>query len=210
MPSRTQHNRPRRFISIVIMVIMICAGSFSPVAKASGPYDIDAAKALCDSLPLQDPEGIWIYPQDDVTVLILRKPSLSNSRLEEYSITVIESSDVKLHPGDEIGTLSGTPERKKFEISLFTERKNALLLKPRTVMATLSDEGETMVLKKEKSKFNLRLVFNPYSLLPKTWRFIRMNASANRGSETAPAIGMVKIYPSYDGNGSSRRQPRYL
>ncbi len=206
-----------RFIAI-FLVIQICIGHFfssasQPYSGASPralAYDIDAAKALCDSLPLSGPEGIWIYPEDNVAVLILKRQELTLTQLPEYEITVVETNDVSLRPGDMIGTLSASPERNKYEINLFTERRNLKLLKPQTVMAIISDEGETMVLKKEKSKFNFRFVLNPYSLLPKTWRIIRMNTSLGNKTDSKPAVGMIKIYPAYDGNNSSRRKTRYL
>ena len=200
-----------RFIALA-MALTICAGLFYSAATEPEIFDVDAARAYCDSTAIEDPEGIWIYPEDGVTVFIKRKNTLSQSSLPIYEIRVVDTSDVRLHPGDIIGTLSALPERKKFEVALFTERGPSGLFKSKTILATLSDEGETMVLKREKGKFNLRFTFNPSTLLPKLWRMVRMNASAGNSSSSSqsPAVGMVKIYPSYDGNGSSRRRPRYL
>lgn len=202
----------RHRASAIIMALAICAGHFSFLASEPEIYDIEAAKSFCDSTALEEPEGIWIYPDDGVTVLITHRNNLSPSSLPEYDIRVVDSSDVRLHPGDVIGKLSALPERKKFEVSLFTERGAQGLLKPKTILATLGDEGETLLLKKEKSKFNLRFTFNPSILLPKLWRVVRTNSSMNTSpmQATSAAVGLVKIYPSYDGNGSSRRKPRYL
>lgn len=194
----------------ILMAILICVGHFYTYGISPGAYDLDAAKNLCDSLPLSGPEGIWIYPEDNVAVLVLKRSGKTVTTLPEYDITVVETNDVSLYPGDAIGTLTATPERNKFEICLFTERKNKLLLKPKTIMAIISDEGETMVLKREKQKFSFRFLLNPYTLLPKTWRIIRVNTSAGSKTEVAPAKGMVKIYPSFDGNNSIRRVTRYL
>lgn len=201
----------RHRFSAVIVTLIICVGFFS--SSAINPeeiYDMDAAKALCDSMPLQSPEGIWIYPEDCVTVLVTQKKQLSATQLPSFEIRVVETSDVRMRPGEVIGILSATPERNKYEAQFYTERKNNLLLKPKTVIAQINDEGETMILKQSKPKFNFRFTFNPSILLPKMWRVIRMNTSSANTTSLAPAIGMVKIYPSYDGNGSSRRQPRYL
>ncbi|MDE5882494.1 MAG: hypothetical protein K2H60_12255 [Muribaculaceae bacterium] len=201
----------RHRFSAVIAMLMVCVGFFSSSAVNQDTiYDIDAAKALCDSLPLQSPEGIWIYPEDGVTVLVTQKKQLSTSQLPIFEIRVVETSDVRMHPGEVIGLLSATPERNKYEAQFYTERKNDLLLKPKTVVAQINDEGETMILKQTKPKFNFRFTFNPSILLPKMWRVIRMNTTSGNNTSSTPAIGMVKIYPSYDGNGSSRRQPRYL
>lgn len=201
----------RHRCSALIVTLIVCVGFFS--SSAINPeeiYDIDAAKAFCDSMPLQSPEGIWIYPEDGVTVLVTQKKQLSATQLPSFEIRVVETSDVRMRPGEVIGILSATPERNKYEAQFYTERKNDLLLKPKTVIAQINDEGETMILKQSKPKFNFRFTFNPSILLPKMWRVIRMNTSSANNTSLAPAIGMVKIYPSYDGNGSSRRQPRYL
>lgn len=200
----------RHWLRVLIMALLVCVGFLHSFAiNPEEIYDIDAAKAYCDSMPLQSPEGIWIYPEDGVTVLITREKKISQSQLNSYSIRVIESADTRLRPGDIIGLLAATPESNKFEVQLYTERKNNILFKPKTILAQLSNEGETMILKKDKAKLNFRLTFNPSILLPNMWRIIRLNTSTNNSS-AATAIGMVKIYPSYDGNGSSRRQPRYL
>lgn len=200
----------RYSIKALLMAVTVCAGCFYTHADAPEIYDIDAAIAYCDSVPLQSPEGIWIYPEDAVTVLITVRKLLSQSVLPTYDIRVIDTSDSRLRPGDILGILTATPENNKFEVQLFTERKNDLLLKPKTILAQLSNEGETMILKKEKSKISLRFSFNPSTLLPKMWRIIRLNTSTSGNASVNPVIGMIKIYPSYDGNGSSRRQIRYL
>lgn len=203
-------NIDRHRVKVLVMALIFCVGQFYSSGLNPEVFDIEAARDLCDSTPLRSPEGIWVYPDDGVTVLIMRQPSVSNSLLPTFDIRVIESSDIRLRPGDIIGNLSSTPEKNKYEITLFTERRNNLLLKPQTVLALLSDEEETMVLKKRKPKFSLRFTFNPTTLLPQMWRIIRLNTSSAGNTNVEGAIGMVKIYPSYDGNGSSRRQPRYL
>lgn len=210
-----------RLYGLVISLI-ICAGSFhsygtipdkeDPTPARSDIYDIEAAKEFCDATPLRAPEGIWIYPDDNVSVLILRRESISASALPSYDIQVVETSDVRLRPGDIIGKLTETPESNKFEMELFTEYKDKIFRKPKTCMARLTEDKEVLVLSKDKSKFNFRISFNPSTLLPKLWKILRFNGSYgnNSSNAAAPAVGMVKVYPSYDGNGSSKREPRYL
>lgn len=200
----------RHNVRVILTALAICVGLFTSYAVSPEVFDIDAAKVLCDSLPLHDPEGIWIYPEDGVTVMILRRSQSLFSELPDYDIRVVETTDTRLRNGEIIGRLKSTPERNKFEVDLFTERHNNLLLKPKTVIAKLSDEGETMILTQNKPKFSFRFTFNPSILLPRLWRIVRLNSSSGHNSEVRPAIGMIKIYPSYDGNGSSRRRPRYL
>lgn len=172
-------------------------------------YDLDKAKEICDRLPLEDIEGIWLYPDDKVTVMIMNDSEGLGNSLPSYSISVVETSDVRLKRGEVIGRLKATAEDRVFQIELSTEKKNDLLLKPKSCLATLSKDGDTFIIKKQKSPFKGRLNFNFNRLLPGFWKIVSAGLSQN-GNSLQPPVGMVKIYPSYDGNGSSRRKVRYL
>ncbi len=196
-----------------ITCVLLCSFLFGNHLFAVKPlaYDIDRAIEICDSIPLDNLEGVWIYPEDNVTVLVLKNESPTLSSLPTYEISVVESSDCNVNPGELIGKITPTTDPKKYTVELLTERKGLDLLKPKTCVATLSSDGDALTLRHSSSKFKLRLNLNPSILLPKLWRsIIRIGASSSgKESDNAPE-GMIKIYPSYDGNGSSRRQPRYL
>ena len=90
-------------------------------------YDIDMAKEICGELPLENMEGIWLYPEDGVTVMILNDQNRLNvNSLPSYSITVVQTSDARLHPGEEIGKLYATADENVFKIELSTEKNNEL------------------------------------------------------------------------------------
>ena len=187
----------------------------APSVNAKSPhiaYDIDMAKEICAELPLESVEGVWVYPDDKVTVLILNDQSKAGSSLSSYNISVVETSDARLHPGEVIGKLYETAQDGVFEIELSTERKNDLLLKPKSCLATLSKDGESFLIKRQKSALKGRLNLNFNRLLPGFWKIVSTGVSLNPngGNSVAAPIGMVKIYPSYDGNGSSKRKVRYL
>lgn len=174
-------------------------------------YDLEMAKDICRELPLENVEGIWIYPEDKVTVMILNDNEESVGQLPTYSISVVDTSDARLHPGDIIGKLYATADDNTFKIELSTEKKNDLLLKPKSCIATLSKDGDTFIIKKQKAPFKGRLNFNFNRLLPGFWKIVSTGISQNNSnSSLQPPIGMVKVFPSYDGNGSSRRKIRYL
>lgn len=205
---------PRRWILFLVVVAFVL---FYPEAVWSQPshhpvYDIDAARELCDELPLDNVEGVWLYPDDNVTVLLLRKPGSAFAAFPEYSVTVVATPDCRMEPGEVIGTLTGSAEESKYTLSLKTEKRKGILNKAHECMATLSKNGDAMVLSREKSKFRLRINLNPNSLLPTLWKsLMRFGVSVGSGNDSKrPAPGMIKLYPSYDGNGSSRRRPRYL
>ena len=182
------------------------------MAQRPAVCDVARAKEICDSLTLRDPEGIWIYPDDNVTVLILREEAVSSTELPRYAITVVDTSDVGIRPGEQIGTLVSTADPKKFSMNLFTERKKDILSKSRECTVTLGNDGETLMLPKQTKKgLRLRFSINPSTLLPKMWRIVRFGTSSpSTSSKDVAPVGMVKIHPSYDGNGSSKRAPRYL
>ena len=196
------------FVLIALLAGINCAYSQSPKVA----YDIDMAKELCDELPLETIEGIWLYPDDNVTVLILNdQTDQGRNVFPSYSISVVDTSDARLHPGEVIGNLRATPELNVFKIELSTEKKNDLLLKPKSCLANLSKEGDTFTIKKQKAPFKGRVNLNFNRLLPRFWKIVSVGINqSGTGNSVSPPIGMIKIYPSYDGNGSSRRKIRYL
>ena len=175
-------------------------------------YDIDMAKEICADLPLENVEGVWLYPEDNITVMILNENDKERKNLlPVYSISVVQTSDSRLHPGDEIGKLFATADENVFKIELSTEKNNELLLKPKSCLATLSKDGDTFFIKREKSPVKARLNLNFNRLLPGFWKIVSTGiSSSDKGNSVQYPVGMVKIYPSYDGNGSSRRHVRYL
>ncbi|MCH5231012.1 MAG: hypothetical protein J1F43_04375 [Muribaculaceae bacterium] len=190
----------------VIFVSSACFAT-SPIVA----YDIDMAKEICGGLPLENVEGLWVYPDDKVTVMILNDGTQQSGLLPSYSISVVETADAKLHPGEVIGKLYATADEKVYKIELSTERKNDLLLKPKSCMATLSKEGDSFLIKRQKLPFKGRLNLNLSRLLPGFWKMVSTGISSSGNSaQISLPVGMVKIYPSYDGNGSSRRKVRYL
>lgn len=199
----------------LFLAINVAGCLFSPcVSNAKEPvkaYDMAMAKEICASLPMDNVEGVWLYPEDKVTVLILKEEDTDSNRLPCYSISVVDTSDSRLRPGETLGKLEATPDNHVYKIELATERKNNLLLKSKSCLANLSNDGETFFIKRQKSPFKGRLNLNLSRLLPGFWKMVSTGISTSGQDEkTKTPVGMIKIYPSYDGNGSSKRQPRYL
>lgn len=170
----------------------VCAHAFTP------PADILEAKELCDKGDLQAVEGLWLYPEDEVTVLIYRETGQKGT----YGIYVVESADCSLNPGDRIGSLQASPDPDKFKMKLYTAMKKGVPGVPCNASARLSRNHESITV----TKPSLKLRFQPNRLLPYFWRIVNVSI---KNPESVPE-GMIKIYPSYDGNDSSRRETRYL
>lgn len=201
----------KRPLALITLLLIFVSGSSVWAKSPYVAYDIDMAKEICADLPLENVEGIWVYPDDQVTVMILNEQDKSSrNSFPTYSITVVETSDARLHPGDEIGKLYGTVDENTFRIELSTEKKNDLLLQPKSCLATISKDGDKFTIKKQKSPIKGRLNLNFNRLLPGFWKIVSTGISTSTGSSMQAPVGMVKIYPSYDGNGSSRRKVRYL
>ena len=202
----------KKNLSLAVILVIIAT---TPDIYANSPriaYDLDMAREICSQLPLENPEGIWIYPEDKVTVMILRNDEFDDrNNLPVYDITVVETSDARIYPGDLIGRLYATAKENAFKIELSTEKKNDLMLKPKSCMATLSKDADAFIIKKQNAPFKGRLNLNLSRLLPGFWKMVSMGLSPaiDNNSIEIPA-GMLKIYPSYDGNGSSKRKIRYL
>lgn len=203
----------KRVASPLALPLFLCI-CFSMGLSASNHsvYDIGKARELCDSLPLDNIEGIWICPDDNVTVLMLRKKHTPPASLPEYEMTVVESTEANASPGDIIGNLKATSDMKKYDVELFTKKKKGILTNPKKCVATLSSDGEFMRMARSSSSgIRLRFNLNPSYLLPRLWRSIfRISTSGSSEGPSKYEGGMLKIYPSYDGNGSDRRKPRYL
>lgn len=197
----------RRFLFSITLATWVALQGASPHVA----FDMDQAMEICNNLPLESIEGVWLYPDDQVVVLILNDENSGHLQMPKYTISVVETSDVNLSPGEIIGFLTSTPEDRSYKIELATEKKNDFLLKPKTCLAKLSSNGDALTFKKQKTGIKGRLNVNFNRLLPGFWKIVSTGISTNgSGNKVEAATGMIKLYPSYDGNGSSRRKPRYL
>lgn len=188
-----------RFKALPVLTFVLAA-LLLPVysAAANPPADYLEAIEFCDRADLRPIEGLWTYPDDEVTVLIFRNES--NART--YDIFVVESADCSLNPRMKLGELTESPDPDKFSMKLFTKVKNGVLSLPRSATATYNENKESLTVKSN----SLKIRINPLRLLPSFWRIASVSFNTGEG---APE-GMIKVYPSYDGNNSTRRGPRYL
>ena len=90
----------RTLAALAAMMPLMASGA-DLASQRRLPLDLTEARALADSLPLADVEGIWEYPEDRVKVMVLRERSDDYS----YTISVVESDDVRLRPGPLLGSV---------------------------------------------------------------------------------------------------------
>jgi ribosomal protein S16 len=163
----------------------------------------DDAKRYCDTMPLDNIEGIWEYPEDHVCILIMRNQTYGSGESYPYKLIVVDSYDAMTAPGEEIGTLEPTPTPTKYKMVLYTQRKKDKLSTPKSCSAELAHNNYALIVKSDRRWIDI----NPFAILPKFWRIARLKS--DKPTEKLPK-GLIKIYPSYDGNGSSYFKPRYL
>ncbi|MDE7160203.1 MAG: hypothetical protein K2O24_05095 [Muribaculaceae bacterium] len=190
---------PCALVALLRIILLCLVMLMAPVNMRAEVTDRASAMEYCDTSPLDPVEGIWEYPEDGVTVLVRR----SAAQTGRYDIIALDSEDTRIAPGDVIGRLEATPDIRQFKLTLFTRARSGTLSSPEECLATLSADSESLFVKTRKIKIS----FNPSLLLPRFWRIARLRIKDPL--ENLPA-GMIKVYPSYDGNGSSRRRPRYL
>lgn len=189
------------FSLLIILFSAFAAFSQQTENSTSFPqiFDIIDARNYCDRNALDHIEGIWIYPEDDVTVLI-KKDRIDS---EKYNIIAVDAKSNHFRLGETIGHLSSTTDPKKYKMKLFTTRKRSILTNPRQCALTLSNDDYAMRVQAS----SVKITFHPLYLLSRFWRVVY--ASYKNPAADLP-IGMKKIYPSYDDNGSSRFNPTHL
>lgn len=182
-----------RFLLISLFLLMAVR-----LTAITPPADLIEAMTICDKADLRPVEGIWTYPEDDVTVLIFR----NDDRKGLYDIFIVEAADCSLRGGMKLGELHSSADPDKFSMRLFTQIKRGILSIPMEATATFSENKESLTVKRSTPRIRI----NPVRLLPSFWRIATISI---KSKESAPE-GLIKIYPSYDGNNSTRRGPRYL
>lgn len=185
---------------IPLLLIALLLG-WPCAAQTLDPWtDMEAARQWCDASPLDRIEGVWEFPDDGVKVLIISAANASG-----YELRVIEGADGKFEPGDLIGIASPTTDPVRFALQMRTKLGGVLksLKGWKKCAARLTTGDMALDVAAESRGINWNLL----GFLPHFWRVARMRHS---DPQAALPHGLVKIYPSYDGNGSSRFNPRYL
>lgn len=180
-------------------ISLLCVAAVSLHCGAAVPVSVEEARRWCDEDVLSPVEGIWEYPEDGATVLIMADRTHPGT----FTVSILSTADCRLERGDVIARLHPTSDVRQFRLEQMTAKDSNGLIKPRDCAATLSSDGESLRVKSPKTKFRIQ----PYTLLPRFWRIIRI--SDRNPVEDLPA-GLLKVYPGYDRNGSLRRKPRIL
>ena len=181
------------------------AQSFSLPDKADiiANYSEETARAGFDSRSAQPIEGIWRYPDEMMTVCIERFAVPSTNI--EYRVVLLDSDESLLLPGTVIGYAAQGAKANEFQMWLYSEHSDLLLVNPQRCLAELSGDYATLMIKPTELKVRLRINFARF--LPSVFKGVSVIPSIDNPS---PSRGMRKIYPAADENGTQWQGIRYL
>lgn len=198
---------PSRSVILSLMLVLLpfmAVADSGIVPKKSvilAGIDLDSMRVRLDESDLQPLEGIWYYPNEEMTLGIERYKGNHNIG---YRIILLESPDISLVPGTVIGYIARSAVDNKFQLWLYSERSRTTLKKPMECVATLSNKATTLTFDPPHWKLKVRV--NVARFLPTL--FNGLSVIPERVGEQLP-IGFRKIYPE-GGNGHPFNRVRYL
>ena len=163
--------------------------------------DVDSMRVRLDETDMQPLEGIWYYPNEEMTLGIERYRGEHNIG---YRIILLDSPDINVVPGTVIGYIASSAVDNKYQLWLYSQRDRVTLIKPLKCVATLNSTATTLTFDPPHWRVKVRVniarflptLFNGVSIIPE------------KVGESLP-IGFRKIYPE-GGDGNSFNRIRYL
>ena len=191
-------------LSFLLALLHITAVAGNDVPKKSvilTGLDIDSMRVRLDETDMQPLEGIWYYPDEEMTLGIERYKGQHNIG---YRIILLDSPDINVMPGTVIGYIASSADDSKYRLWLYRQRDHVTLIKPLECVATLNGTATTLTFDPPHWKVKVRVniarflpsLFNGLSIIPE------------KVEERLP-IGFRKIYPE-GGEGNPFNRIRYL
>ena len=185
-----------------MLPLMVAAGNGVPKKSVVlAGLDVDSMRVRLDETDIQPLEGIWYYPNEEMTLGIERYKGQHNIG---YRIILLDSPDINVMPGTVIGYIAASAVDNKYQLWLYSQRDRVTLIKPLECVATLNPAATTFTFDPPHWKVKVRVniarflptLFNGVSIIPE------------RVGERLP-IGFRKIYPE-GGDGNPINRIRYL
>ena len=197
---------PRRasLIALLLALLPLMAVAGNGVPKKSvilHGLDIDSMRVRLDETDMQPLEGIWYYPNEEMTLGIERYRGRHNIG---YRIILLDSPDINDVPGTVIGYIASSAVDNKYQLWLYSQRDRVSLVKPLECVATLNAQATTFTFDPPRWKIKVRV--NIARFLPTL--FNGMSIVPERSAERLP-VGFRKIYPE-GRDGAPFNRIRYL
>lgn len=193
----------------LLLILLISVGLTAQWALAGVPQStvvlpgIDEAtmKAKFAETDMQQMEGIWEYPNEEMKLAIERYKGEKNIA---YRIVLLASADLELIPGTVVGYIARSAVANKFQLWIYTERSKVGLKSPLECVATLSVDGTSLTFDPPHYKVKVRL--NLARFFSKIFRGVSVRPE--KVEEKLP-VGFRKVFPA-NGNGEKFNEIRYL
>lgn len=193
----------------LLLILLISVGLTAQWALAGVPQStvvlpgIDEAtmKAKFAETDMQQMEGIWEYPNEEMKLAIERYKGEKNIA---YRIVLLASADLELIPGTVVGYIARSAVANKFQLWIYTERSKVGLKSPLECVATLSSDGTSLTFDPPHYKVKVRL--NLARIFSKIFRGV--SVTPEKVEEKLP-VGFRKVFPA-NGNGEKFNEIRYL
>lgn len=193
----------------LLLILLISVGLTAQWALAGVPQStvvlpgIDEAtmKAKFAETDMQQMEGIWEYPNEEMKLAIERYKGEKNIA---YRIVLLASSDLELIPGTVVGYIARSAVANKFQLWTYTARSKVGLKSPLECVATLSGDGTSLTFDPPHYKVKVRL--NLARFFSKIFRGV--SVTPEKVEEKLP-VGFRKVFPA-NGNGEKFNEIRYL
>jgi hypothetical protein len=163
--------------------------------------DLDSMRVRLDETDMQPLEGIWYYPNEEMTLGIERYRGKHNIG---YRIILLESPDINVIPGIVIGYIAASAVDNKYQLWLYSQRDRLTLIKPLECVATLNQSATSLTFDPPHWKVKVRV--NIARFLPSLFQGVSI--IPEKSSEKLP-VGFRKIYPE-GGEGKPFNHIRYL
>ena len=197
---------PERLISISLLLLLLplvaMAGDGIPKQSVilSG-VDVDSMRVRLDETDMQPLEGIWYYPNEEMTLGIERYKGQHNIG---YRIILLDSPDINVMPGTVIGYIAASAVDSKYRLWLYSQRDRVTLIKPLECVATLNATATALTFDPPHWKVKVRV--NIARFLPSLFQGVSI--IPDKVGESLP-VGFRKIYPE-GGEGTPFNRVRYL
>ena len=194
---------PRRSILLIALAVVAIAAQakLPPQSVVLPGIDEDSLRAIFEETDMQPLEGIWRYPNENITLAIMRHTAPGDIA---YRLILVSSDDLELLPGTVMGYIATTAVPNKYTLWLYSEKDHITLKNPLECVATLNSDNTSLTINPTRVTAKVRL--NITRFLPSLFRGISIYPEIH---EDKSPIGFSKIYPA-DGNGNPFRTIRYL
>ena len=183
-------------LTALLLPFMAVAGGGVPKKSVIlNGLDIDSMRVRLDETDMQPLEGIWYYPNEEMTLGIERYRGKNNIG---YRIILLDSPDINVMPGTVIGYIAASAVDSKYQLWLYSQRDKVTLKKPLECVATLNKEATTFTFDPPKWKVKVRLniarflptLFRGVSIVPekRARRCLWDSAKSTLKGATAPRL----------------------